>query len=88
MRRLMLAVAVVTALTTTLMAAPANAAYVGGEGRLAFVRANQIYTVASTGGAVTQRTSAGKNYRRSGRPTASALLTSTRPQAALATCGS
>jgi Tol biopolymer transport system component len=59
----MLAVAVVSALLTTLLAAPANAAYVGREGRLAFVRGNQIYTISPSGGAATKLTSTGKNYR-------------------------
>jgi Tol biopolymer transport system component len=59
----MLAVAVATALLTTLLAVPASATYAGHEGRLAFVRANQIYTVAPSGGAVTKLTTSGKNYR-------------------------
>jgi TolB protein len=63
MRRLVLSVAVTTALISTLVASPARATYVGREGKLTFVRANQIYTVAKTGGAVTKLTSAGKNYR-------------------------
>jgi Tol biopolymer transport system component len=52
------------------LVAPAGATYIGREGKLAFVRANQIYTranqiytVAKTGSAVTQLTSSGKNYR-------------------------
>lgn len=63
MRRLILAVAAATALLAGLLAAPASATYVGNEGQLAFVRANQIYTVASTGGTVKKLTSAAKNYR-------------------------
>ena len=62
MRRLMLAVAVVTALLAT-VATPAGAAYAGGDGRLAFVRAKQIYTVTPAGGAVKQLTYAGRNVR-------------------------
>lgn len=63
MRRLMLAVAVVTALFATVLAAPASATYAGRDGRLAFVRAKQIYTVAPEGGAVNKLTHAGKNVR-------------------------
>jgi Tol biopolymer transport system component len=63
MRRLILAVAAATALLAGLLAAPASAAYLGNEGQLAFVRANQIYTVASTGVAVKKLTSSAKNYR-------------------------
>ena len=63
MRRIVLAMAVVTALVSAVLAAPANATYIGSEGRLAFVRANQIYTVAKSGGAVKQLTTVGKNYR-------------------------
>ncbi len=62
-RRIILAVATATTLLTGLLAAPAQATYVGGEGRLAFVRSNQVYTVAKSGGTVKQLTTAGKNYR-------------------------
>jgi Tol biopolymer transport system component len=63
MRRLILASAVATALISTLLTTPASATYIGREGKLVFVRANQIYTVANTGGAVTKLTTNGKNYR-------------------------
>jgi Tol biopolymer transport system component len=63
MRRFILAVATATATATTLVAAPSNAAYVGQEGKIAFVRSNQIYTVAKTGGPVTKLTNSAKNYR-------------------------
>src|SRR3954468_2578990 len=63
MRRLILAAAPAPAIITTLAAAPANAAYVGHEGKIAFVRSNQIYTVAKTGGSVTKLTNSAKNYR-------------------------
>jgi Tol biopolymer transport system component len=62
MRRLMLAVAVVTVLLAA-VATPASATYAGRDGRLAFVRAKQIYTVAATGGAVEQLTRSGHNIR-------------------------
>jgi TolB protein len=62
MRRLMLAVAVVAALLAT-VATPASATYAGGDGRLAFVRAKQIYTVAPAGGPVKRLTHSGKNVR-------------------------
>jgi Tol biopolymer transport system component len=62
MRRLMLAVVVVSALLAT-VAAPASATYAGNDGRLAFVRAKQIYTVAPAGGAVKRLTYSGKNFR-------------------------
>lgn len=41
----------------------ASATYAGADGKIAFVRSNQIYTMTSTGTAVTKLTSAGKNYR-------------------------
>jgi TolB protein len=62
MRRLMLAVAVVTALLAAGVA-PANATSAGRDGRLAFVRAKQIYTVSPAGGPVKQLTRSGKNVR-------------------------
>jgi Tol biopolymer transport system component len=46
------------------LAAPhADAAYPGQDGRIAFVRANQIYTMTSSGTGVRQLTTTGKNYR-------------------------
>jgi hypothetical protein len=46
------------------LAAPhAEAAYPGQDGRIAFVRANQIYTMTSSGTGVRQLTTTGKNYR-------------------------
>lgn len=63
MRRFLLCVAAITGLLGSLMVAPANATFIGREGKIAFVRANQVYTVAKTGGAVTKLTSSGKNYR-------------------------
>jgi len=41
-RRIIAAIALGMVLLATVAAAPANAAYAGGDGRLAFVRANQI----------------------------------------------
>jgi Tol biopolymer transport system component len=63
MRRLVLCVAVLTGLVGPLLASPAHATYVGREGKIAFVRANQIYTIAHGGGAIRKLTSSGKNYR-------------------------
>jgi dipeptidyl aminopeptidase/acylaminoacyl peptidase len=45
------------------MTAPANATASGAEGKIAFVRANQIYTMTKTGGSVTALTTSAKNYR-------------------------
>ena len=59
----LLAWIVVTAGITAVMfsAAPAQAAYPGGDGRLAFVRNNQIFTMTSWGKDVTRLTSQGNN---------------------------
>jgi Tol biopolymer transport system component len=54
---MILAVGVVLALCQ-----PASAAYPGGNGEILFVRANQIYTISSSGGTATKLTSSGKNY--------------------------
>jgi Tol biopolymer transport system component len=62
-RRLMLAVAVVSALMASVLATPASATYAGGDGRLAFVRGQQIFTVAPSGGPATKLTRDGKNFR-------------------------
>ncbi|WP_028636597.1 PD40 domain-containing protein [Nocardioides sp. URHA0032] len=52
------------AATPTLMAGPAaHATAPGADGRIAFVRANQIYTMTATGKGIVKLTSAGKNYR-------------------------
>src|SRR5690348_6299622 len=56
-----LATLVATLLAAALVAAPASAAK--DTGKLAFVRANQIYTATTTGGSVKQLTTSGKNYR-------------------------
>jgi len=55
----------VTGLTVTSLgfAAPAEATFTGTDGRIAFVRSNQIYTIAPSGGTATKLTSTGKNYR-------------------------
>jgi Tol biopolymer transport system component len=45
------------------LSTPAGATVLGSEGKIAFVRANQIYTMTKAGGSVTQLTSTGKNYR-------------------------
>ena len=62
-RRLMLAVAVISALMATVLATPASASYAGRDGKLAFVRHKQIYTVSPSGGAVKKLTRSGKNLR-------------------------
>jgi Tol biopolymer transport system component len=63
MRRLIFVAIAATGLIGGTLAAPASATYIGSEGKIAFVRANQIYTVAKTGGTVTKLTTSGKNYR-------------------------
>jgi Tol biopolymer transport system component len=59
----MLAVAVISALFASGLATPASATSAGGDGRLAFVRGQQIFTVAPSGGTGQQLTSDGKNFR-------------------------
>ena len=59
----MVALALVSALLTTVLASPASATYSGHAGRLAFVRDKQIYTVLPNGADVRQLTTAGKNVR-------------------------
>ncbi|MGZ6754953.1 MAG: TolB family protein, partial [Nocardioides sp.] len=67
-------VAVVATVLGSLLVSPqAEAAYPGRDGRIAFVRANQIYTMTSTGGGVTQLTTSGKNYRPKWSPDGSRL---------------
>lgn len=44
-------------------AGSAQATYPGSDGRIAFVRANQIFTMSPTGTSVTRLTWSGKNYR-------------------------
>jgi Tol biopolymer transport system component len=63
LRRLILAIGVITGMISIALTTPANATYIGREGKLVFVRVNQIYTVAKIGGAVTKLTTNGKNYR-------------------------
>jgi dipeptidyl aminopeptidase/acylaminoacyl peptidase len=57
------ALVVLTGLLQVLLVAPSHATVLGGEGQIAFVRANQIYTMTKTGGTVKQLTTVGKNYR-------------------------
>jgi hypothetical protein len=54
-----------TGLTVTgfALAAPAEATFTGTDGSIAFVRSNQIYTIAASGGTATKLTTTGKNYR-------------------------
>ncbi len=63
MRRRLLAVTVCVLAALTSVAEPASASYVGRNGRIAFVRANQIYTITPGGAGQVQLTSNGKNYR-------------------------
>lgn len=61
-------VTVVTSLVASLMGAvllgpPADAAYPGRDGRIAFVRGNHIYTMTPSGTGITRLTGSGKNYR-------------------------
>ena len=58
-----LVLVVASLLGATATAGSASATYAGKDGKIAFVRANQIYTMTSTGGSVTKLTSTGKNYR-------------------------
>ena len=58
-----LALVAVSLLGMTAGAGSASATYAGRDGRIAFVRANQIYTMTSTGTGVTRLTSRGKSYR-------------------------
>jgi Tol biopolymer transport system component len=59
----MLAVAVISALFASGLATPASATSAGGDGKLAFVRGQQIFTVAQSGGAGQRLTRDGKNFR-------------------------
>src|SRR4029079_14951555 len=62
MRRLVLAFTVVASLLATVLASPANATYIGRDGKLAFVRGNDIFSIATAGGGAARRlTDAGKN---------------------------
>jgi TolB protein len=63
MRRLTLAMVLVAGLLATVLAAPASAAYPGSNGRIAFVRGGDIYTVAPSGKGEDQLTSAGTTFR-------------------------
>jgi hypothetical protein len=56
-------VAALAALLTGMLAMPSGATMLGSEGRIAFVRHNQIYTMTRTGTHVTRLTAKGKNYR-------------------------
>jgi hypothetical protein len=65
LRGLLTAVALVvtSVIGVAATATSAGATYPGHDGKIAFVRANQIYTMTSTGGSVTKLTTSGKNYR-------------------------
>jgi Tol biopolymer transport system component len=58
-----LAALALTTLLLVLAATPSSATFPGGDGKIAFVRANQIYTVTVTGTGTVRLTSSGKNYR-------------------------
>jgi len=64
MRPRLLSMLTIAALATgTLIATPAGAAYPGANGRIAFVRANQVYTITPAGAGLTKLTTVDKNYR-------------------------
>jgi Tol biopolymer transport system component len=58
-----LLVVIVGILATLAPVGTAQATYPGADGRIAFVRANQIYSMSPTGTSVTRLTTTGKNYR-------------------------
>jgi dipeptidyl aminopeptidase/acylaminoacyl peptidase len=62
LRALVVAIVAAAALTPV-VGGPAEAAYPGDDGQIAFVRANQIYKMSAGGRNVTRLTHAGKNYR-------------------------
>lgn len=57
-------VVALTAICTTVIAAgsPVAATAAGADGKIAFTRANQVYTINPSGSGLTKLTSAGKNY--------------------------
>ena len=57
-----LALVAATLVGITATAGSASATYAGHDGKIAFVRANQIYTMSSTGTSVTKLTSSGSVY--------------------------
>jgi Tol biopolymer transport system component len=62
MRRLVLAFTVVASLLATGLSSPASATYVGRDGKLAFVRGNDVFSIAAAGGGAARRlTDTGKN---------------------------
>ena len=64
MRRVVLiAAATAFAVILSLLSVPAQATWPGRDGRIAFVRANQIYTIRPDGTGLSKRTYVGKNYR-------------------------
>jgi len=56
-------IAILAGMLGVLVVAPSNATTPGSEGKIVFVRHNQIYTMTKTGTRVKQLTSSGKNYR-------------------------
>jgi Tol biopolymer transport system component len=61
--RKILAVLLTVVVLSALSASGASASYAGRDGRIAFVRSNQVYTMSTTGTNVTKLTTSGKNYR-------------------------
>jgi Tol biopolymer transport system component len=68
-------------------ATSANATYSGRDGKIAFVRANQIYSMSATGTTVVKLTPSGKNYRPRWSPMANGSRTPTSPAAERRTSG-
>jgi hypothetical protein len=62
-RVVLIAAATVFAVILSLLSVPAQATWPGRDGRIAFVRANQIYTIRPDGSGLAKRTFVGKNYR-------------------------
>jgi Tol biopolymer transport system component len=63
-RRLIVAIACAIALAASLVVAqPSVATYPGGDGKIAFVRSNQIYVINADGSGLKQLTTGAKNYR-------------------------
>ena len=62
-RVLAIAVLILATVLGVSVSPSAQAAYPGKDGKIAFTRANQIYTIKADGSGLTQLTSNGKNYR-------------------------
>ena len=86
-RVLAIAVLILVTVLGVSVSPSAQAAYPGKDGKIAFTRANQIYTIKADGSGLTKLTTNGKNYRPATRPTASRSPTCTRPSNGTATSG-